>query len=767
MSIDRYQLPANQKGHVDGIVPLRDIDQSMLLKPNELGYEESDGPDFDFWSIVRVLLSYKWMIVAIAVLGVVGAFVMTLRVVPLYQATATIEIQRPEVPIIEGVNFSSNISASQTDMETLYRLLRSRFMAERVAEDLNLANDERYANPNAPRDTRVLQAAQRIVAGLRIAPSGNSRVVNVSYVSPYPAETSRIANGVVESFIQGNLERKYNTTAYAREFLDERLATTKRALEESERRIVDYAEQEGILDLGGGNSLDENSIVALNNELSDAESERIKAEQKFKTASESKAYRDLLDSNALNLLKQRRTELSAEYQELLGRFKPEYPDMVKLQTRIDAVDAEIELESVAIINALEVDFDAAVAREQSLKDRVDQLRLGLQQDRNSRIEYGILQREVETLRTQYQALLQRSKEISIASGIGSSDVSIVDRALVPGMPFEPNMQRRLLQAFILSLAFGVGLAFALNFIDDSIKTPEDVRTKLGLPSIGVIPKLAKKRDLVADELDNPKSQLSEAFASARTALEFATEEGAPSSLLITSTRPGEGKTSTALALAISFAKGEKKVLIIDADMRKPSFVVDSDKSIGLSGLLTGHENLRDHVVQSMTDGLSILPSGVIPPNPAQLLSGGRLRDIISEAERNFDIVIVDSPPVLSFTDSPRLGSVVAGTLLIVEAGKNRTPAARRTCSRLYDARTNLLGVVLSKFDAKKAGGEYSYYYSSYNQRAKGYVEKGSSYDRKRRVLIESLEKNEVDSTQPKQDGDIGDNSGEPKRWTSY
>ncbi|MEP1143690.1 MAG: polysaccharide biosynthesis tyrosine autokinase [Henriciella sp.] len=755
MTYDNRGYPGDRGDGLGGVVPFRDPDQGNMLYPREMGYDEGPQDGFDFWGAVRILLQRKWMILAITLIGLAAAFALTLRVEPLFKATSTIEIQREEVQIMEGSGVEPAIVADAEYMATQYELLQSRSLAERVAEELNLPNDERYADLDAPRDARVLEAASKIVENLRVSPEGRSRVVNVQFISPYPTEAARISNALVESFIQSNLERKYNTTAYAREFLEERLATAKRALEDSERQAVQYAEAQGILDIATGGdsaaSLDANSIIALNNELSEAESARIEAEQVYRATLERPNSRDLVESTVLTNMRERRAALTADYQEMLGKFKPDYPDMIKLQTRIDAVNSEMETETAALISALvstlRADFDAAVAREASLRTRVAELRGGLQEDRNRRIQYRILQREVDTSRSQYEALLQRSKEISISSGIGSSKVSVVDEALVPGRPFEPNLRRTLLQAFVLSFALGVGLAFALNYIDDTIKTPEDIRAKLGLPAIGVVPKLPGKKDVIVDELADPKSQISEAFSSARTALEFATVEGAPRSLLVTSTRPGEGKTSTTISLATTFAKGGKRVLIIDADMRKPSFVIDTKKSIGLSGLLTGHEALHDHVVASKTPGLSILPSGVVPPNPAEILSGPRLREIIEAAEQMFDIVIVDSPPVLSFTDSPRLGSIVEGALVVVQAGSIRTPAVQRTIARMLEARTNMLGAVLTKFDAKNAGYEYSYYYSSYGRQAYAYVENGKSDRSRRKVLIEAAQDGSDDESE--------------------
>ncbi len=757
MSNDFSRLPGNPRSDMTGIVPIHERNPGNMLYPSELGYyEEPADEGFDFRSAIGVVLSRKFLIAAITIMGVLISAVLTLRVTPLYSSTATIEIQQQEVQIIEGTNVGPDLVADSAYMETQYRLIRSRAIAERVAEDLGLVNDPRYASPNLPMDVRLKQAAGQVAGGTRVSPIGRSRLVGINFISPYPQEASRIANAVANSYIQTNLERKFNTTAFAREFLDERLASTKRLLEDTERRFTQYAEEQGLLDIGGATSgagsLEENAIVSLNRELSVAESERIRAEQEYLIATQTQPPVELLQSTTLNALRQSRSALLADYQELLSRFKPDYPDMVRLQSRIDRVEDEIEREADTIVranlNELSLVFDAAIAREQSLRERVEELRGVLQDDRNRRIEYRILQREVETVRAQYEALLQRSKEVSIASGVGSSNVSIVDTALVPRRPFQPNLRSSLLRAFGISLLLGVGLAFVLNFFDDTIKTPEDVRNKLGLPMIGVVPKLSGKKDIVKDALEQPKSMISEAFAAAQTALEFSTTEGLPKSLLVTSTRPGEGKTSTTVSLAMAFARSGKQTLIIDADMRKPSFVVDSNDSIGLSGLLTGHEYLPDHVVRSQTPGLSILPAGLIPPDPAQLLSGPRLKELIEVAEAAYDVVIVDSPPILNFADGPRLGSVVRGALVIIQSGLIRTPAAKRTLIHLGDSRTNVIGCVLTKFDAKTSGYDYGYYYSPYGAKAEKYISRGTNRDANRKILIDVAKDDEgVDETE--------------------
>lgn len=732
-----------------GIVPhaghaIDSYDPGMFGPDPERGSKD----EFNFWDTLQIVLNRKWLILTITLLGVSIAAILTLQITPLYRATTTIEIQKPESQILEASLGSPAISFDTEDMVTQFALLQSRSLSERVAESLNLADDPKYANPALSRDRRLGQATSTVARNIRVDSEARSRVLRVQFISPYPRETARIANALVETFIQTNLERKYNTTAYAREFIQERLATTKLALEASERELVQYASNQDILDLGvdgAGSSLDENSIVSLNSELANAESARIQSEQRYKEASSSSTSSEILNNPSIRTMRNRLAELESDYRRNLTVFKPDYPDMVDLRLRIDSVQSDIEIEKRNILASLETDYRAALAREGSLRQRVEELKSDLLSLRDRRIEYTILAREVDTNRTQYEALLQRMKEVSISSGIGSSQVSVIDPALVPGLPFQPNLPQAILQAIILSLAAGIGLAFLLSYIDDTIKSPDDMKSKLGLPTIGVVPTVNGSKDIITSELQNPKSAVSEAFFSARTALEFTTETGTPRSILITSTRPGEGKTSSTVALAMAFAKVGKTVLIIDADMRKPSFVADVGSSVGLSGMLTRDANLHDEVIPAATQGLHLLPAGIVPPNPAELLSSPRLKDLIALAEDTYDVIIVDSPPVLSFTDAPLLGSICEATLLAVQAGSVRTPAVQRTVGRLLESRSNIVGGILTRFDAKKSGYNDGYYSYAYGKNAYAYQERkvNSKSSAKRKIKLFAEEQTAV------------------------
>ncbi|MEM9938472.1 MAG: polysaccharide biosynthesis tyrosine autokinase [Pseudomonadota bacterium] len=742
MSYDTFNDGPNSQKRSGGIVPHSrgEVDYYDTPVGSYSSDNSSEEQSINFWDVLRIVNQRKWMIMSITLLGVSIAALLTMRVTPMFKASASIEVQRQETKIIEGA-FDPSVVADDEYIATQFALIKSRSLAERIAEDLDLVSDPRYANQNASSERRLKQAANAVTRGITILPVGRSRVIRIQFESPYPQEAARLANATVDNFIQANLERKYSTTAYAREFIQERLAATKIALEESERRLVEYASANGILDLSleeGANSLDASAIAMLNSELTNAQSARVEAEQRYLQLMDPQLGEQLLTSENLTRLKILHSSKTTDYQQLSQTFKPGYPDMIALQTEINAVEADIAAEKSLLLTSARAKFDAALGREQSIQQRMNELRGNLQSLRDRRIEYTILGREVDTNRTQYDALLQRLKDVSISNALGSSQVSVVDRALTPGSPFEPNLRGAISQALILSLALGIGIAFLLNFIDDTIKTPEDVRKKLGLPTIGVVPWIKGSKDILTSDLNNPRSGISEAFLSARAALEFTTTSGAPKSLLVTSTRPAEGKTSSTVALAMSFAKTGKSVLIIDADMRKPSFVADAGASVGLSGMLTRDAELANEVVNSSTEGLYLLPAGIIPPNPAELLASPKLQSLISEAEEQFDLVVVDSPPVLSFADSPILGSICEGALVVIQSGSIRTPSAVRTVGRLMESHTNVLGTVLSKFDSKKAGYEYGYYYYGQSSKAYKYTERAvpnkASLQRKIRIF---------------------------------
>jgi capsular exopolysaccharide synthesis family protein len=491
---------------------------------------------------------------------------------------------------------------------------------------------------------------------------------------------------------------------------------------------VGYAQAQGIINTAGPsegnappgdtNSLQGESLVTLNKALADATARRVAAEGAYRQSLATGPTSEV--TSGTQALRSQRATLEAEYQQKRTFMKPEHPEMLSLRSQIDELDKQIARESAQMSsgrnNSLLADYRAAESAERALQVRVAGLKGAVLNLRGRSIQYNILQREVDTNRSLYDALLQRYKEIGVAGGVGTAPVSIVDRADVPGLPYKPNLLINLLFGLGAGLLAGIAGAVGLEFLTDTIKTREDVRKKLGIPCLGAVPKTAA-RDAFVEDLKNPTSAISEAYSAIVAALRFSTEAGMPKVLLVTSTQSAEGKSSSALALAQNAARREKTVLLIDGDLRKPAFKGGTDK-VGLSKLLTTDEPLRGHVLETQHTNLWLLPSGPVPPNPADLLSTGRIRKIVAEAEGQFDLVIIDGPPTLGLADAPLLASAANNVLFIVESGSTRTRAGIEALNRLEATGVHVLGAALTKAPADMAYGygRYGYGYS-YGQKA--------------------------------------------------
>ncbi|MEL7111462.1 MAG: polysaccharide biosynthesis tyrosine autokinase [Pseudomonadota bacterium] len=712
--------------------------------------QQDQESSFDVLSVVGILWRRRLIIFAVLAVGLAISFFTSTREIPLYRAAATLEVQAQEMQILRGAGIETGGPSDVQSMGTQIALIKSRALAERVADTIDLVSDSKYANPNADRETRLAMAAGRVMGGLRVAELRGASILQIQYISEHPGETSRIANAVAENFIEMNLERRYNATSYAREFLEERLATTKTALEEAERGLVEYSKEQEIVDLssvGGsdiGSSLDASSLVALNAALTNAQNDRILAEQEYLEALESPNTTGFVEDSTVQSLRGQRAELLEEYQNKLEIYKPEFPEMESLARRIDSIESSIDAERQnfvsSFVSAKEAAYRSARAREDALSERVAELKTQVLDLRGRSIDYNILQREVDTLRTQYDALLERFKAISIISGVGASQVSILDRAQTPFAPFQPNLRANLTRALLLSLALALGLALLVDYIDDTIKTPDDVTAKLGLRVLGVIPKY-KAKEQIRTLLDDPKSNVSEAFSSARTAVHFATEGGAAKSILLTASKSAEGKSTCALAIATAFAAVGKRVLIIDADMRRPAFTYDRDISVGLSGVLSDDVHLHSQIVAGPAPNLYLLPAGEPPANPAELLGGSKIVHLMKAVCDEYDMVIVDSPPAQPFSDAVSLGAICDATIFIIQSAGTHRQTARRTLERLASSNANLIGGVLTKFNNKRYGygAVYGYGYEEYGTNSRKKLQTSSASSKRQIRFFEDGE----------------------------
>ena len=685
-----------------------------------MGGPPAQASAIDFARFLRVLHEWRWLILAATALGLILAVLVTLLTTPLYRARVSLEVNPPRVEIMADQSKDMVSDASPWDfVATQVGLLKSTSVAQRVVEDLNLANNPSFANQDSDPAVRLRQATQKVAKNLTVTPPAEGNLVTFSYVSESPQLAAQIANAYANAFINSALQRRYESSTYARNFLERQIAKTRGDLEKSERQLVAYAQSQGIINTSGvgegergadAGSLQGQSLVALNDALAQATARRVAAEGAYRSAAAAGPTSEV--TAATQALRQSRAALEAEYQDKRTLMKPDHPEMVSLRSRIEELDRQIARETSNVggsrINGLQAEYRAALSAERALQARVAGLRGQVLDLRGRSIQYTILQREVDTNRALYDALLQRYKEIGVAGGIGTAPVSIVDRADVPSGPFKPNLLWNLLAGLGIGLAAGIATAFGLEYMNDTIKTRADVRNKLGLACLGAIPKRTRKVPLL-EELEDPTSATSEAYSTVSTSLRFSTDNGVPKTLLISSARAGEGKSSTAVSLAHNLARLGKSVLLIDSDLRKPAFRSLSNGT-GLTKLLTSDDKVADHVTPTQYDRLCLLACGPIPPNPADLLSSGRLRTIIREAAAQFDVVVVDAPPVIGLADAPLLASVVNDVVLVIESGKTRTTTAQDAMNRLRAAGANIIGATLTKSTEESSAYGYSYKY---------------------------------------------------------
>ncbi len=668
--------------------------------------ERNDGSGLDLAAIVRILREHWKIIAATIVAGMALAVVVTMLTKPLYRADVTLEVNAPRVEILNEEQRAQQQAGNSWDfLMTQVGLLKSRSLAERVAQDLNLASNPDFVPQDGDAATRLKIAAGKVAGGVKVTPPEDGQLIIFSYTSDSPQLAARVANGLADGFLNSSLQRRFDASNNARDFLQKQIAKTRTDLERSEKQLVQYAQAEGIINTGSGeagstttdaSSLQGSSLVALNSALAEATARRIAAEGAYRQARLAGGSSDV--QNATSALRGTRAALQSEYQDKRTLLKPDHPDMQALQSRIDEIERQISAEQSRLAGgkatSLLADYRGALAAENALKSRVDQLRGSVLDLRGRSIQYNILQRDVDTNRSLYDALLARYKEVGVAGGVGNSPVSIVDRAEVPGGPFKPNLMFNLIAGLGLGLLLGIAAALAMEFLNDVIKTRDDVRNRLSQACLGVVPRRDGKGSIVQDLEDN-SSHVAEAYSAILASLRFTTDHGAPLTMLVTSTAPAEGKSSSAFAMAQNYARRGERVLLIDFDLRRPVFKAHSNRQ-GLTKLLTNDEPLRGHLLDTQYENLWLLPCGPTPPNPADLLSTPRFAAILREASEHFDRVIVDGPPLLGLADAPLLATAAQHVVMVVEAGRTRTKAARQAIDQIRSSGAQILGVILTK-----------------------------------------------------------------------
>jgi succinoglycan biosynthesis transport protein ExoP len=684
-----------------------------------------------YWHIVQ---RFKWVIIGVIFGTLVLGLVVTLLMTPRYTSTTRIEISRDQKNITKVGGLESPESGRDLEFyQTQYSLLQARSLSERVVKQLRLDRDEAFfaahgvnparlgadADPGASRATARTSARQRaavdmLLEHIAIAPIRGSALVDIKYTSNDPAMSAKIANAWAQQFMAGSIDRRFASTVDARRFLEGRLNDLRTRLEQSERAAVTYANNSGIVTLStsrgeDGRTSTERTLAAadleaLNTALTQATADRIAAESRASGAPDNSP-----SSPAVAQLRQKRSELASDYARLMVQFEPGYPSARALAAQIKVLDASIAREEGRGLSGRTTEYREARSREEALTERVNALKTQLSRQQSASIQYNIYQREADTNRQLYDALLQRYKEIGVA-GVGANNIAIVDLARPSERPSAPNLPMNMVIALLGGIVLAGLVTFALNQIDEGFRDPAQVGRMLDVPFLGSVPE-AEGGDALKSLLDF-KSAVSEAYLSIRSNLAFSTDHGVPRSLMVTSTRPAEGKSTTSFALATVLARTGQRVLLIDADMRNPSGHVYAGVSnqAGLSNLLAGENDWEKLIVHPEGFAFSVMPAGPQPPNAAELLSSDRMKNLIDQMLGHFTNIVVDSPPILGLADAPLLARSVEGSIMVIEAEGVAARGVKSALTRLQAVHAHIFGVVMTKLKDRHAHAGYGYGY---------------------------------------------------------
>jgi len=669
-----------------------------------------------FW---QQAINLRYVILGILVFSLVAGLVMTLLQTPLYRSTARIEISQidSDVTNIGDVKLQNYMQDRQY-FATQYELLQSRSLATRVANAANIDRNEafRTAFGLAEKGTSENTVASILLGNVSIAPIPDSNLVDIKFSSPDGKVSAEVANLWAQEFLGTNFDKRFGSNVEAQKFLADQISEMREKLELSEQELIDYANANEIVNItpiateegsnGGGQTLASSALSALSLDLAGATAARIEAESALRANA---AAAGSIDASAG--LKSRLSEVQAKLASLKSQFGPSYPQIVALAAEEASLRSSMQGASNDMSRGLQANLRKALLQEQALQREFDRAKSGYLGQQGQGVQYGILKREVDTNRQLYDALLQRYKEIGVV-GAGKNNMVLVDKAEIARSPYEPSLSRNLLLAFLFGAFASGGLVFLRETMDQSIRNPADVKRVLDLPVLGLIPLISEGE--INAQLDDKKSELNEAYQATRTNLSFLTDSGAPATLMFTSTRPDEGKTLTAIAVAESLGHLGKRVLYVDADLRNSGlheiFANVPKSGSGLSGFLAGSDDYQQSIVSLDLHPFDILPGGRKPPNPGELLAGPRMQALLDKLSTTYDHIIIDSPPVLGLSDALEIAAVVDGVVFVIEANGGKIRTIQQALGRLETSGARIFGAIVTKLDDRNQTYGYGYGY---------------------------------------------------------
>jgi polysaccharide biosynthesis transport protein len=716
---------------------------------------------------LRVLIKRKVVVISSVVMIFLLVLIATLRTTPIYEAAGTIAINKLDPGLITFKDSGNPADYyDPADLDTEVKILRSDLLALQVIKQLDLDKRSEFGglgkipSPSSlALSSDVLDINSSRISGLlgsfrgnlRVALQPNTRIIEIRFSSPDKELAAATVNTLVSTYIEQNFKTKFESTMQASDWLSKQLVDLQMKVETSQEKLVRYQKEHSILGIDEKQNIITQKLDELNKELTIAESDRMQKESLYRLtqtgdvdviASDAGASATGVDasipSTLLERLRSQQADLKIQIADLGTQFGPSYPKLAQLNNQLKEVDNQVKVEMHKTAGRLHDQYMAAQQREAMLRHAMDKQKQEANQLNESAIEYSLLKRDVETNRTLYEGLLEKLKEAGVTAGLRSNNIKVVDVARIPTAPSEPNIPRNLSFALLLGLTSGIGLAFLLENLDNSVRTPEQAQIISALPALGMIPlgskrtsdenkgRLALASSKEAVELvtqTRPQSQMAESYRALRTSLLLSALGAPPKVILVTSAMPQEGKTTTSINTAVVLAQKGVRVLLIDADLRRPGIhkALGMGPRSGLSNVLTGSADLQQTITRSpLIPSLSILPAGTPPPNPAELLASVNTRDLLESLRQEFDHIVIDTPPTLSVTDAVVLSTRADAVILVIRSGKTTKQALRRAREVLFRVNARVTGVLLNAVDLSSP--DYYYYYEYQGKYGGGYYQ---------------------------------------------
>ncbi len=695
-----------------------------------------------------ILRKHQWLIATFLLTVVTVVTIASFKMKPVYVAAARVEVDKESQNTLpfQGVNYDEYVDLDNY-VETQVKILQSETLALQTIRELNLGQYPEFGGPSGPLAQAHGGAEARpailgaFLGRLTVKRVPNSRLVEVQFESGNPELAARVANGHVHNYIEQNFRSKYDATTQASGFLSQELEELRIKVEKSEDARVAYERQNQIWQIDEKQNITTQTLGDLNKAVTEAQTNLAASEALYRMATSGNV--DLLpevrNSPVIQDLTKRKSTLDDSYTEALEQYGPNFPKVQRIAEQKKEVEAELARAQNIMVGSIEEDYNTARQHLGLLQEALDRQKAESNELAEKLVQYHILEHDAESNKQLYDGLLQKLKEAGITAGLRSSNIRVVDPALVPTAPAGPQKTKNILMSILVGLVGGIGLALFREYLDNTVKSPDDVESLVGLPSLAVVPaqpssnghhrkwphlKHQRAPQTVSgprvETLSHtqPKSQISEAFRALRTSLLLSQADHPPQVILVTSALPREGKTTAAVNLAVTLAQLGDRTLLLDSDMRKPgvrrALNMMSGNEKGLSSYLAGVTNLDEIVVpHPMISNLETITTGPVPPSPADLLSSRRMREAISELRLRFKFIVIDSPPVMAATDAVIVSSLTDGVLLVVRSGETPKEAFTRTRDLLTAVKSRILGVVLNAVDSSAPDYYYSYRYYPY------------------------------------------------------